>query len=336
LLTLEESQALINARQTERESLLISERTQRDLEKELNELEREMDEDEKELLEKHRIKELIEKVKATPDPKEAMRQMAALEKELKRISDNLSTRQDERFLSDVGKNLSKSKETRKLANKLAQKKYKEAANELKKMKLNPNAKSKAIKEGMKGLSSLNRGLRKATKAGSPDSSMKADASELSKEIEELEKINESACKQCKSCGECDKKTGDKQCKSCKSCNNKLGRLSDKMARLGARKKFLSDLEKIRKRCSSCQSMMAGQCSGKQAGSGTDNRTRENAVTPSTGQMTKLTGIKGEGKSQAWVEDAESGNGVSQVPTAARSNRLGKSSGDSMLDECADR
>ncbi len=316
LLTFEESQAVVDARRDSAESRLISERSKRDLEKELDALEEDMDEEEKELLKKHRIKELIKKVKATENRKEAMRELAALEKELRRVADRLSTRNDERFLSNMSKEMKCAKETKKLAKALKEKDYKKAAKELRKMKVEFKGNSNKA-EKMKALSKLNRNLRRATKdPKTADSSMKADASELSKSIEQLEKIHKSACKQG---SKCDKKTAGERMKAGQKCNSKLGKMSDKMSRLGARRSFLAGLKKLRQKCGSCQSMMLGQVgsNGKKAGTGTDENKREGESSPSNGNLTKITGIKGEGKSRAWVEDAQSGSGVSQVRTVER-------------------
>ena len=92
---------------------------------------------ERELFDAEQLKKWVEELKATTDPKEAMRQYAALERKLAQAARRLDQRRDEKLLSKAAEELRKDAQNRQLGEKLKQQKYQDAAKQLKKMKVNP-------------------------------------------------------------------------------------------------------------------------------------------------------------------------------------------------------
>ena len=78
-------------------------------------------------------------VVSEPDLKDAMRQYAKLEKELNTMLSKLQQRQDEQLYEKMGEALQESDQAKALGKKLAERKYRDAAEELKKHKVDKNA-----------------------------------------------------------------------------------------------------------------------------------------------------------------------------------------------------
>ncbi|MDI6451634.1 hypothetical protein [Anaerobaca lacustris] len=91
------------------------------------------------LIASERLEEMLEELKDTPDLKDAMRQYAALEKELNTMLSKLQQRQDEQLYRKMGQALQESDQDKALGKRLVERQYKEAAEELKKHKIDRTA-----------------------------------------------------------------------------------------------------------------------------------------------------------------------------------------------------
>lgn len=132
------------------------------LEELVDELEEEIrDEEERELVEPEKLREWVKELHETKDQKEALRQYAKLEQKFRKASARLEQKRDEQYLERAAKELDKGEDTKELAAKLEQKKYKEAARELDKMK--PDA-SKKLSEQRKQLAKLRAAAKRMTAA----------------------------------------------------------------------------------------------------------------------------------------------------------------------------
>ncbi|MBN2291442.1 MAG: hypothetical protein JXM70_03395 [Pirellulales bacterium] len=99
---------------------------------------------EEKLLEPDKLRRWVDELKETRDQKEALRQYARLERKLDKARLALNRRKDEQLLDRAAKELKKSPETKKLGEKLQQKKYDNAADQMEKMK--PQAKQSPEKK----------------------------------------------------------------------------------------------------------------------------------------------------------------------------------------------
>lgn len=91
------------------------------------------------LIASDRLEEMVEELEETSDLKDAMRQYAKLEKELNTVLSKLQHRQDEQLYKRMGQLLQESDQAKALGKHLAERQYKEAAEELKKHKIDKAA-----------------------------------------------------------------------------------------------------------------------------------------------------------------------------------------------------
>ncbi|MEQ9380057.1 MAG: hypothetical protein RJP95_04290 [Pirellulales bacterium] len=296
---------------------------------------------ERELLEPDKLHDLIEQLKATRDQKEALRQYARLEQQLNEARTRLQQRRDEHLLNEASKELEKSRDTKSLSEKLSQKKYKEASEELKQAA--PDVK-RELTEQQKELAKLRAASQRmaaAAKAsaagtsanGSGEASEGTDSTsgggELANAMQELDEAlsqwDESlteAARQEKANGECDSKCLGQCSASQENANKKLGALSKYLSRMQVKRDALEKLSKLCQACSQCQ---GGLCKsngpkpgGKYAGMGTSTaRRNEQDPLNDNGQTESLQGIKGDGPSLKTVEAAEDGSGTASQVGAAK-------------------
>ena len=262
---------------------------------ELEELVRQLNEQttdplEREMLEPDKLREMVEALEETRDQKDALRQQAKLEQQINKKRAKLEQKRDEHLLSEAAKELNKVRETKELGEKLAQKKYDQAADQLDQM--TPPA-SKKLTEQQKQLAKLAaaskrmaaavRNQRGRNSAGSGDQSRQSGSSqaaarsgksgasgsvsgangssggELDQAIEELEQamsqwtdaLNE-ARRQERENGQCDSVCQDK-CNACRSTAlSSLDKLSKYLKRMSVRKRVNDKLASLCKASSQCQ------------------------------------------------------------------------------------
>ncbi len=322
-----ESQAVRRARE---EAVMIEDRSksiQEEMARELEALKKDADPEEKELLKKSELEKKIKKLKTTRNRKDALRQYAKIERELQKMNKKLETRSDEKFLRTAASELKKNKETRSLAKKLTDRKYRKVGKELEKMKPSPNtADAKKKKDKLSKLKKTADHLAKSankykgakTKFSDAARELDKNVRSLSQQITEM-KQETGECKECKNgkpCENCRKA----HCKMCKKTGDQLGKLSRMMSNLEARRKLLSRLDGLRKKMGSCQAYLLGK-NGLKPGSARDGRFDRKERTPELGVQTGVRLLKGSGPSAVQVQDAESGSGVSRVSTAERKRRF---------------
>lgn len=333
------SEAVANRIAVEEQTLAETEQINEQLEEIIEELDLQAkDSEERELLEPDKLRELVEELKATRDQKEALRQYARLEQQLNEARTRLQQRRDEHLLNEAAKELEKTRETKPLSQKLSQKKYKEASDELKQAV--PDAKKK-LSEQQKELAKLRAASQRMAEAAKSSASSSANGSgeaddgaggtsggELAEAMQELddalsqwdESLSE-ATRQQKMNGECDSECLSR-CSACQqNANKKLNSLAKYLSRMQVKRDALQKLNKLCQACSQCQGGLCkksgSQPGGKNAGWGTDTaRRNEQGPLNDNGQTEALQGIKGDGPSQKTVEAADDGTGTaSQVGNA---------------------
>lgn len=326
LCTFEDSPAVVQARKQAEENEEKSREIKEALKETVEEIEKELDDEEKELFRKSQLAKLVDELEVTKDRKDALRQLASVEKKLRQMSAAMSTKEDEKFLSSLSDKLNAAQETKALGRQLKQKQYLKASQELKKLK--PGADQllarKEPKEKRK-LSSLSRQMKKVTSKSNSKSPLRDQTAALSESIDELDEQLEAAFAELEKC-----ELGE-ECKAClgKKCDavdGKLAKLCRGLGKLDAKKKFLARLSRLKGCLGNCQGYMLGenQCAapgGKRAGVGVDRTKREGAQEYGQGETTRLTGLKGKGPSEYAVEDAASGSGVSRLSGKARQTQF---------------
>lgn len=295
LLFVDDSLAVKQQRADEEATLALSDELADELETAMDEMLEKADEDVKELLKDPELKELVEQFKADTDRKAVMRKLSEIDRRLAKKQGELDTRADESYLLALADNLRQSKETAALGNALAQRNYRKAAGELEKMQLSDDA----TPSERKALEQLAARIGETEKSmSSSQSGSRRNAQDMSSQIRKM--------------SEEQKKTG--QCSSgCKNCvNQSVGKNSDSMNNLGARKDAQAALDQMRKKLQNCQSCMGqGKKPGGQgAGDGVDRSSRPPGYeSPAIGTPEHLSGQLGQGESQKVIEEASSGSGT---------------------------
>jgi hypothetical protein len=296
---MDDSERVKNARNREERIEKTTEELNKELKKKFADMLKKLKPKEKKMLKKSGLVEAVKKLNKQKELKKALRQYGKLEREIKKFAARMKMAEKERLLRMMAQKLMKSKMTRQFGQKLNSGKYREAAKELRRNKLNkldPKNKLEQMKKlRMKRI--LEKMLESAKDAGQMSSS-------LSKELQELLEC----------LGEC-KDIGDLEeinCKLCKLCDN-LDDLDDA-------KKFLIKLKKMCKACNKAQS--ACRCSsfclsdkagkGKGIGAGFAGNFDNKSKDPNDkGYVTGLKGQKNKGSSRIKIEEAASGHGVSR-------------------------
>jgi len=322
----------------------------------VKELKDQTTDDEKELLEPDKLREMVEQLAVTRDQKEALRQYARLENKLNETRAKLQQRHDEHVMQEAAHELDKARETKPLADKLAQKKYDEAAQDLQQSQ--PDAKQ-PLSEQQKQLAKLRAASQRMAAAaknasrssasaasessksasaasaksgaqgsngsagggdGSSGDSLEQSIQDLDKAVADLDAALAERSRQEKANGKCDAEAEGK-CDACaREASDKLSKLAKHLNKMAIKRNASDKLCKLCDACSQCQ---GGLCNGskpggKKAGWGTDeSRREERDELVDNGQTQALQGLKGEGPSQTTVEDAQDGSGASSRATAAR-------------------
>lgn len=308
-LTFDDAPQIKQKKINELKELSHSEKVRKILQDELDRLEKEMDEKEKELLQKSKIKDLLKKLKATPDKKESLRNYARIEKELQSLKKNHSTSKDQKYLKALSDRLKNDQLTKALAKNLKDKNYKQAAKDFEKMQMKKMDKLKDHQSKLDQLKSLSEKMNNLAKSDLQKNSFDQLSEQLSKN---MSKLDHSMTKAQQMMGKSQKISDEmmKQLmKDMQNSNQSLAKISDKLQQLHAKNKFLSQMNKLKNALAMSQFQLNQK--GKQAGSGVDYSKNNEKTDPLKNKnYSKLTGQKGQGSSLVRREEASSGKGVS--------------------------
>jgi hypothetical protein len=299
---LDDSAAVRNARDAENRMQETTENLNKELKKKFEEMVKKLTPQEKKMLKKSGLPEEIKKLESKKELKEALRQYGKLERKIRSLAARMDLTEKERLLRMMARKLMKSKDTRNFGEKLNEKKYREAAKELKSNKLkDPELKSKSEKQKKLRLQRImEKMLESASEAGKSKSS-------LSKKIEKL----------MESLGKCSNK---QKCDNLDEINGDIDELGKELENIEDAEKFLEKLKKMCKACNKCQAgckackaaCMGGQGkgTGKGIGSGGAGNFNNKAKDPDDkGYAAGLKGQKNKGSSRMKIEEAETGHGV---------------------------
>lgn len=294
-----------------RETLEQTKQINKELEKKINELEKEMNEEEVALLEKSKLKEMIKDLKESKQQKEALRNYARIEKKIRELKKNQSIQKDEQYLALLADQLLEGPSNQSMGKKLSSRKYKEASEELKKMRLKKDSFKELNKDIVKKLSDMGKCMSNSLSSFSgQNSSFSRDSASISESMQRMNQLCRQSEKELLKKGELGKacKSGIK--KECKQINQNLNSMCDKLNQLQCKKDFAKKLDKMSRFLSQCQSQVACNKPGLKAGQGTQLSKNE-MKTPEleAGQKSQIEAQKGEGRSQRSVEAASSGGGA---------------------------
>lgn len=304
LLALDDSEAVKQARAERDAASLLAEELGEDLSESLEEMLERMEQESKELVEDPTLKQMLQELTAEGDRKAVMRRMAEIDQHLAQMQNGLDTRADENYLAELAQQLRQSRDTSALGKALEQRKYKQAASELEKMKLD-GKNDPANQQALEQLASSIEGAEKSM--ASTDSGARRNAREMSRQIQRMQQ---------------EQKKNGQSSQECRSgTNQSLAKSGKSMRSLAARKSARSALEQLRSKLQEGQGRMAngsmpgagqGTLPGNSlaAGEGVDrSRRNPNESSPSEGILEHLSGQLGEGESEKRIEDAASGTGV---------------------------
>ncbi len=241
----------------------------------------------------NRLKDWVNQLRETPDIKEAMRQYAQFEKNLKSVSLQLQQRKDQQLLDRMGRELQKDDASRSLGKQLSQRDYKKASESLSDFKINPAALSKgqqAQADKLKAMSGrmaqevtrTKTSREQASKSPQSESDMAyAQGGESAKDplSEKVEQLNQSAqqlsevMRQARKLSE-SKNAESQDSQACQQCvqgaNRDLNALAQHMQRMDARQQAQSRIDQLLQSLSQTQrglGQMPGQGRGKEQGQG---------------------------------------------------------------------
>lgn len=174
------SQAVQQRLAQESFTLAESSRINEEFDELVKELEEELEGEERELIDPDKLREKIDALEETADPKQALRQYAKLEQDLQKQLASLDQRRDEQLAAKAAEELDKAAETRKLAEPLRSKQYDKAAEQLQKLapakmaKLSEQEKQaarlRAASQRMAAAARGRRGSGESKSSGSPSQS----------------------------------------------------------------------------------------------------------------------------------------------------------------------
>ncbi|MDA1005767.1 MAG: hypothetical protein O3A87_04700 [Verrucomicrobia bacterium] len=330
------SAGVLEQLEIEATTLARSEEVQEKLEEFVEELAKSMDEDERALVNPDKLKKWIEQLEQTKDRKEAMRQLAELERKIRKEAAMESQKRDEQLLAQAARELEKAEETKELGKKLKQQKFREAAKDLK--KLAPE-KRKTLSQEKKELARLKAAAQRmaaAAKAARPKKKKfqlkkKFKPSDLDQIVTDLDKGVRDYAKSLDDAELAEGQLGEIDPEKMRDAElyrlgvgDKLNKLGKKLGQLDARKNSQKKLLALSKKIGQCQSYLGkSQCEspfagGKKAGKGSvESRRDERDELVDNEQNTALKGIKGDGPSLSKIEEAEDGTGVSNRKAESR-------------------
>ena len=297
LSVMDDSERVKNARAREQRIEQTTEEINKELKKKFSEMLKKLKPKEKKMLKKSGLIEAVKKLNKQKELKKALRQYGKLESEIKNFAARMKMAEKERLLRMMAQKLMKSKMTKQFGQKLKSGKYREAAKELRRNKLNdfdPKNKSEQLKQ-LRLKRILEKMLESARDAGQMNSSLSKELEELLESLSECENLDD-----------------------LEEINCKLLKLCDNLDDLDDAKKFLIKLKKMCKACNKAQSACKSKSFclsdgvGKGIGAGSaanfDNKTQD---PKNKGYVTGLKGQKSRGASRIKIEEAASGRGVSR-------------------------
>ncbi len=135
-----DSPRVVSERALAREVLTNTEDINQQLKEALEQLKEEAQQDDiQDLIEPDALQKMVDELKQTTDLKEAMRQYAKLEQGLNKVLSKLEQRKDEQLYQRMGQAIEEIPEARALSKPLQEKQYKQAADELQKLKIDKKA-----------------------------------------------------------------------------------------------------------------------------------------------------------------------------------------------------
>ena len=317
-------------------TLARSTEVEEELKELIEELEKSLDEDEREIIDPEKLKKWVEELEKTKDQKEAMRQLAELERKIRKEAAMEEQKRDEQLLAQAARELEKSEETKELGKKLKQQKFRDAAKALKKMKPQKQNKLSQQKKNLARLKAAAQRMAAAAKAGKqrnmknknrktrPQNGKLGDMmAKLDKSVREFDGALQQAELIERQDGKIDTSKLDKYRTA---VDGNLDQLGKKLGQLDARKKSRLKLLALSKKIGQAQSYLGkskfaspfAAPGGKKPGKGTiESRRAARDELVDNGQTTSLEGIKGEGPALSKIEAAEDGTGVSNRKAEAR-------------------
>ena len=305
LSALDDSAEIKKARETETNMRENTERLNQELKKKFEEMLKKLTPQEKKLLKKNGLNEEINKLKPQKELKEALRQYGKLEKKVRSLAARMELTEKERLLSMMARKLMKSNMTRQFGEKLNEKKYREAAKELRRNKLqNSDLKNKSEQLKKQRLQRIMEKMLESAREA------KQTKSSLTKKIEKL----------LDSLNKCDNK---QNCDNFEEINGDIDELGEELEKIGDAEKFLEKLKRMCKACNKAQSDCKAGCKagcpaiggtskgkGKGIGSGKAGNFDNKAKDPDDkGYVAGLKGQKNKGSSRMKIEEAATGHGV---------------------------
>ncbi len=290
------------------------------LAEELDEMERDMTDDERELLKRAELTRLVQALETTPNREEALRQYAAIEKQLNALSRNMDTSQDRMVLAQMARELDKAPGTNELARALAEKRYRDAADQTRKLKPDGEKPLKQQRIENRKLQATARRLAQAgRRSGVPDNRFVETAQDIEIEADALDAAQEAAEDELLELGElreCQVRLGECEGK----CEGALLRFARDLENLDTKLKFLSRMKCLQAQLAQCQSYLCANMSaaGLRAGVGLERSVnRDGTPAIEGGVLTQLRGQKRGGTSEIAVEEAATGDGVSRARARSR-------------------
>jgi len=332
------SQRVLEKLEIEATTLDRSLEVKEELKELIEELDKSLEDDERPLVNPDKLKKWVEELEETKDRKEAMRQLAELERKIRKEVAMEEQKRDEQLLAQAARELEKAQETKELAKNLKQQKYREAGKDLKKME---PQKQKTLSQEKKDLARLKAASqRMAAAAKAADAKRKKKKPQLKKKQKKMEagELGEMMGELDDSVREFEKmlelEEGEFEPGEIDEARGKiakgLGKLDKKFGKLAARKKSQKKLLALSKKVGQCQSYLGkSRCEspfaakgGKKAGTGTiESRREERDDLVDNGQTTALKGIKGTGPSLSKIEEAADGTGISNRKAEARELKI---------------
>lgn len=331
LATIDDSPAITDARNYQQKTVEMSEKINHDLKKELKQLEQKLTPAEKKLLKKSKLDELVKDLKSQQEFKSAMRQYAKLEKLLNKLSAKQQLKNNRQLLNEIARQLLKDRLTKKLGQQFNRGQYRQAAENLKKLKQSGDK--------SRDLEHLKQILEKMKKASEQlignDSELKDQLSALKSAIGKYDKALKKSGKQA------DSKTKNSLSKASKNADEQLDSLSAALDQQQVAESFIDKLMKMRSAMQQAQQKMRGlkngsglkmkgaggkpgkggmpgQGQGKTPGVGAGigsatawNRRESGSEVSAKGELNKISGRQGSGASQKKIESAASGSAISK-------------------------
>lgn len=294
------SQAFLEQQAAEDATTALATELNEGIRQELDQLKKDIEgTDQEELIDPDALRELAAELEVTPDEEELLRQYAEMEQAISQRETQLEQLQASELLRAAGQELGKAEDTQRLGEKLAQKQFDEAADELEKMTPTDETVSESelqakrketeqLKEvasrmaqaarrfqasqassGSAGSSSGGANGRAGTLGSqgalsereSSDRGEESEADRLARMMEELEDALEELEESLSECegGNCTQEGLKRAGEATRSARSASKDLQDRLRRMSASRRAKSRMQSMRQTLSQCQGAVAGQC-----------------------------------------------------------------------------